>query len=76
MLLNIKIEIIIVVLFAWNIIVFAMYGIDKHKAKRSSRRISEKTLILSALFFGGTGTLLGMFAFKHKTKHYILYGTR
>ena len=69
MLANIKIEIIIAILFAWNIIVFAIYGIDKRKAKRGSWRISEKTLILSALFFGGTGALLGMFAFRHKTKH-------
>ena len=69
MLLDIKIEIIILILIIWNIIIFAIYGVDKHKAKRNSRRISEKTLILSAVFMGGTGALLGMQIFRHKTKH-------
>jgi uncharacterized membrane protein YsdA (DUF1294 family) len=69
MLPDIKIEIMISILIVWNIIVFAMYGVDKQKAKRNSRRISEKTLILSAVFMGGTGALLGMQIFRHKTKH-------
>ena len=69
MLPNIKTEIIIIILIVWNIIVFAMYGLDKQKAKRNSRRISEKTLILSAVFMGGTGALLGMQIFRHKTRH-------
>ena len=59
----------IVVLTAWNIIVFAMYGLDKQKARRKSRRISEATLLLSAALMGGVGALLGMHAFRHKTKH-------
>ena len=53
----------------WNIIVFAMYGVDKRKAKRGRRRISEKTLLLTAALMGGLGALTGMFAFRHKTKH-------
>jgi len=62
--------IITIVIFAiWNIIVFFMYGLDKHKAKRGSRRISEKTLIIFAVLMGGTGALLGMYIFRHKTKH-------
>ena len=69
MLPDIKTEIIIIILIVWNIIVFAMYGLDKQKAKRNSRRISEKTLILSAVFMGGTGALLGMQIFRHKTRH-------
>jgi len=61
------------VLFAaialWNLIVFFLYFLDKQKAKKGKWRIPEKTLILSALLFGGLGAGLGMNAFRHKTKH-------
>jgi uncharacterized membrane protein YsdA (DUF1294 family) len=53
----------------WNITVLCLYGIDKHKAKRGSRRVSEKALLLSAVFMGGFGALIGMYMFRHKTKH-------
>ena len=53
----------------WNLVVFAVYGIDKYRAKKEKWRISEKTLILLALFFGGTGALFGMGVFHHKTLH-------
>ena len=53
----------------WNIIVFALYAIDKSKAKKGNRRISEKTLLVSAAFMGGLGALIGMQALRHKTKH-------
>lgn len=43
-------------------------GIDKYKALNNKRRISEKSLILSALFFGGVGSLLGMIVFRHKIR--------
>ena len=67
---DLKIETILIIVFIiWNIIVFAMYGLDKHKAKRRSRRISEETLLLPAMLMGATGALLGMYAFRHKTKH-------
>ena len=46
-----------------------MYGLDKQKAKQRKRRISEATLMLSAALMGGVGALLGMRAFRHKTKH-------
>ena len=66
--LNLKITSVIV--FAvWNIIVFAMYGLDKRKAKLKKPRISERTLITSALLMGGFGAFLGMRVFRHKTKH-------
>ncbi len=59
----------IVIFAAWNLIVFLIYGLDKLKAKAEKWRISEKALLLMALFFGGTGALLGMGVFHHKTKH-------
>ena len=69
MLPDIKIEILAIIFLIWNAVVFAMYGIDKRQAKQHKRRISEKTLIFSAFFMGGTGALLGMRLFRHKTKH-------
>ena len=53
----------------WNLVVFVVYGIDKGRAKRDKWRISERTLLLMALFLGGTGALLGMGVFHHKTRH-------
>lgn len=53
----------------WNIVAFSMMGIDKRKAVRNQRRISERALLLSAFFFGGIGSLTGMFVFRHKTRH-------
>ena len=60
---------ILIALATWNLIVFFVYGLDKLKAKTEKWRISEKTLMLLALFFGGTGALLGMGVFHHKTQH-------
>ncbi len=63
----------IIILAAWicivSIILFAMMGIDKSRAKRHARRIRERTLFLTALFGGGPGGVIGMAAFRHKTKH-------
>lgn len=53
-------------LILWNIIVFALYGLDKCKAIRGWWRISEKTLILSAFLLGAPGAIFGMHGFRHK----------
>lgn len=63
--------IITVTLIIWNVAVFALFGLDKHKAKHREQRISERTLMLSAALMGATGALLGMYLFRHKTKHTI-----
>ena len=60
---------IVIAFLVWNIIVFAAYGFDKHKAKRGKWRISENALLLMAAFMGGMGALFGMRIFRHKTKH-------
>lgn len=52
-----------------SIIGFLSMGIDKHKAKKGTYRISEKTLLLIAVFGGSIGSLLGMKFFHHKTLH-------
>ena len=43
--------------------------VDKHKARKKRWRIPERTLIGSALLGGSVGALLGMYTFRHKTRH-------
>ena len=58
-----------------NIIGFAIMGIDKYKSKKRLWRIPESTLFIVAIIGGSIGTILGMFLFRHKTRHwYFLYG--
>ncbi len=52
-----------------NLIAFILYGVDKYKAKKQLWRIPEATLLLFSVLGGGMGSLLGMTAFRHKTKH-------
>ena len=52
-----------------NILTFLLYGIDKRKARRGKWRIPEETLIWLAVVGGSMGALLGMYLFRHKTKH-------
>ena len=56
-------------LILMNLIAFALYGIDKRRAKQGAWRISEYTLLLVALLGGSLGALLGMRYFLHKTRH-------
>lgn len=53
----------------WNLWVFLIMGIDKRKAIKGKRRISERRLLLSALAFGALGGFCGMHFFHHKTLH-------
>ena len=52
-----------------NTIAFALYGVDKSKAKNGKWRIQEATLILVALLGGAPGAWIGMRSFCHKTRH-------
>ncbi len=52
-----------------NLLAFALYGIDKKKAKKKKYRISESTLLWMARIGGGIGCLVGMQLFHHKTNH-------
>ncbi len=53
-----------------NIIGFLIMGIDKAKAKRNAWRIPEKTFFIASLLGGGLGSWIGMYTFRHKTKHW------
>ena len=58
-----------------NLIGFALMGLDKRKAQRSAYRIPEATLFTIALMGGSLGCVIGMFLFRHKTKHwYFKFG--
>ena len=45
---------------------FILFGIDKWKAKKHQRRISEFTLLLITFLGGSIGSVLGIFIFNHK----------
>ncbi len=52
-----------------NALGFLIMLIDKQKAKKKKWRIPEARLMLTAALGGSVGTLLGMYTFRHKTKH-------
>lgn len=43
--------------------------IDKNKAKKGKYRISEKSIFIISLLLGAIGVYIGMYKFRHKTKH-------
>ena len=54
---------------------FALMGVDKRRAKRGAWRVKERTFFLLALLGGSPGALLGMWTFRHKTRHwYFKFG--
>lgn len=67
--------IITVFLLIMNLIGFASMGIDKSRAIHHAWRIPEATLFTICVCGGSLGSTLGMFFFRHKTKHwYFKYG--
>lgn len=52
-----------------NAAAFLLMLVDKQKARKNLWRIPERTLFLSALLGGSIGALLGMYTFRHKTRH-------
>ena len=60
--------ILITYLLVINLITFFIFAIDKFKATRFSRRVSEKKLWFFSLIGGSVGALISMNLFRHKTK--------
>ncbi len=52
-----------------NALGFALMLADKWKARKNLWRIPEATLMAVAALGGSIGSLLGMYAVRHKTKH-------
>jgi uncharacterized membrane protein YsdA (DUF1294 family) len=53
-----------------NIIGFLLMGVDKSRARRHAWRIPERVLFGASLLGGSVGTWLGMYVFRHKTRHW------
>ena len=43
--------------------------VDKERAIKKEWRIAEKTLLILGFFGGAIGGVLGMYLFRHKTRH-------
>ena len=54
-----------------NAAALALMLADKQKAKQGVWRISERSLIGIALIGGSIGAIIGMYLFRHKTRHLI-----
>lgn len=52
-----------------NILTFAVYGIDKLKAKKGKWRIPEASLLGLAVIGGSIGAYFGIKVWHHKTLH-------
>ena len=52
-----------------NLVGFVMMCVDKQLAIHRKNRVPEKVLFLIAIIGGSFGSILGMYAFRHKTKH-------
>lgn len=60
---------LIIYVAVMSLITFAVFGLDKYKAKTDKWRTPEKTLFILAILGGGIGAFLGMQIFRHKTQH-------
>ena len=66
---------ILLYLIIVNLAGFALMWADKRKAIRNAWRIPEARLFLFALIGGSLGCILGMYTFRHKTRHwYFVWG--
>ena len=52
-----------------NLYGLSIMGIDKRKARMGAYRISERHLWTAAFLGGAFGSTIGMYLFRHKTKH-------
>lgn len=60
--------VVITYIFIINVIVFVIYGLDKHRAVYEKRRVPEAVLIVLSFLGGSFGALMGMLFFRHKTR--------
>ena len=64
---------VLLYLFLVNAAGFLFMLADKHRARKKQWRIPEATLLGIAAMGGSIGSLLGMYAFHHKTRHPKFY---
>ena len=63
-------QVLLIYFLIINVAGFFLMGIDKLRAKKQVWRVPEKTLFLIAVLGGSVGTNVGMYVFRHKTKHW------
>jgi uncharacterized membrane protein YsdA (DUF1294 family) len=57
----------ITLLAAWNLATWAVYRLDKARAGRGARRVSERALLALAAAGGSLGALVAVYA--HRQRH-------
>ena len=62
-------QILLVYLLLVNAAGFLLMLVDKIKAKKKKWRIPEARLMMVAALGGSIGSLLGIYALRHKTRH-------
>ncbi len=61
-------RILLFYLVAINVAAYGVYWLDKRRAARGGRRVSERELLLWALAGGSLGSWLAMRRLRHKTR--------
>ena len=70
-----RLQILFLYLILLNLLGFILMGVDKRRAIRHAWRIPEAHLFGCAILGGSRGSILGMYTFRHKTKHwYFVFG--
>lgn len=64
------VKIILVYLIIINFVGFFIMFSDKKRAEKRKWRIPEKNIFLVAALGGSLGAMIGMYKFRHKTKHW------
>jgi uncharacterized membrane protein YsdA (DUF1294 family) len=54
-----------------NIAAFAAMALDKRSAQKQTWRMPESSLFMLALLGGSIGAIIGLYHFRHKTKHIL-----
>jgi len=62
-------KLLLLYLIIVNMICLLLFLVDKKRAQSGRYRIRERDLFLWALAGGAPGGLLGMYLFRHKTRH-------
>jgi uncharacterized membrane protein YsdA (DUF1294 family) len=60
---------LVIIYLLINFYGFTVMYSDKQKAKKKEWRISERQIWITAILGGALGLTIGMFRFRHKTKH-------
>ena len=67
---EIYIKYFLIYLIVINTLSFSIFACDKRRSQKGAWRIRERDLLLFAIIGGSLGGLLGMYAFRHKTRHF------